>query len=115
MANMYADDSHTTIASKDITELISMTEKELLYVSDWLRVNKQSANPPKTDFMVIGHQRRINEINDLLPLKLDDSEIKRVGKVKSLGAIVDEGFKCKNQLKSFTGKLAGGLLSFKKA
>ena len=80
-ANMYADDSHTTIASKDITELISMTEMELLYVSDWLRVNKQSANPPKTDFMVIGHQRRINEINDLLPLQRDDSEIKRVGKV----------------------------------
>ena len=67
---MYADDTHTTIASSDIKELVRMTEKELLNISDWLRVSKLSANPKKTEFMVIGHQRRINEIGDLLPLEL---------------------------------------------
>ena len=36
-ANMYADDTHTTIASNDIAELICMTKKELLNSSDWLR------------------------------------------------------------------------------
>ena len=51
--------------------------------------------------------------NDLSPLKLNDSEIKRVGKVKSLSVIVDEGLKWKNQFKSLTGKLAG-LSSLKK-
>ena len=106
-ANMYADDTHTTIASSDIAELISMSKKELLNISDLLKVNKQSANPYKTEFMVIGHQRRINDINDLPSLKLNDTEIKRVGKVKSLGVIVDEGLKWKDQLKSLTGKLAG--------
>ena len=60
-ANMYADDTHTTIASSDRAELISMTKKELLNISDWLRVNKLSLNPQKTEFMVIGHQRRINQ------------------------------------------------------
>ena len=113
-ANIYADDTHTTIASKDITEFISMTKKELLNISDWLRVNKLSANPHKKDFMVIGHQRRINEINNLPPLKLNDNEIKRVEKVKSLGVIVEEGLKWKNQFKSLTGKLAGGVSSLKK-
>ena len=44
---MYADDTHTTIASNDIAELIRMTEKELLHINDWLRVNKLSANPQK--------------------------------------------------------------------
>ena len=43
-ANMYADDTHTTIASNDIRELVRMTKKELLNISDWLRVNKLSAN-----------------------------------------------------------------------
>ena len=47
--------------------------------------------------MTIGHQRRVNEINDLPLLKLKDSEIKRVGKVKSLDVIVDEGLKWKTQ------------------
>ena len=113
-ANMYADDTHTTIVSNDIRELVRMTKKELLNISDWLRVNKLSANPKITEFMVIGHQRRINEIDDLPPLKLNDSEIKRVEKTKSLGVIIDEGLKWKDQYKSLTGKLAGGLSSLKK-
>ena len=70
-----------------------------------MRVNKLSANPQKTEFMIIGHQRRVNEIKELPLLKLNDSEIKRVGKVKSLGVIVDD------QFKSLTGKLAAGLSS----
>ena len=114
---MYADDTHTTIASNDIRELVRMTKKELLNISDWLRVNKLSANPKKTESTestVIGHQRRINEIDDLPPLKLNDSEIKRVEKTKSLGVIIDEGLKWKDQYKSLTGKLAGGLSSLKK-
>ena len=36
------DTTHTTIA-----ELIRMTNKELLNISDWLRVNRLGANPPK--------------------------------------------------------------------
>ena len=72
---MYADDTHTTIASNDVEELVRMTKKELLNINDWLRVNRISANPKKTEFMATGHQRRINEIDDLPPLELNDSEI----------------------------------------
>jgi len=66
-----------------------------------LKVNKVSANREKAEFMVIGHQRRINEFNDLPPLGLNDSKVKRVGEVKSKGVIViiDEGLQRKNQLK----------------
>ena len=46
-ANMYADDTHTTIAYSEIAELIRMTNKEQLNISDWLRVNKLSASPKK--------------------------------------------------------------------
>ena len=63
--------------------------------------------------MVIGHQRRINQINELPQLTLNDSEIKRVGKAKSFGVNVDEGLKWKNQFKSLTGKLAASLSSLK--
>ena len=87
---MYADDTHTAIASGNIAELIRMTKKGLLNISYWLRVNKLIGNPPKTEFMVTGHQRRVNEVKELPSLKLNDSEIKRVGKVKSLGVIVEE-------------------------
>ena len=46
-ASMYADDTHTTIASKDITELSQMMKEELENISEWMRVNKLSANPKK--------------------------------------------------------------------
>ena len=39
---MYADETHTTIVSNDITELIIMTKKVLLNISDWLRLSKLS-------------------------------------------------------------------------
>ena len=96
---MYHDDTHTAITSNDITEHISMTKKELLNTSYWLRLNKVSANSQKPEFMVIGHQSRINEINDLPSLRFNGSKIKRVGKVKSIVVTVDEGLKCKNQSK----------------
>ena len=46
-ANMYADDTHATIASSEIAELLRTTNKELLNISDWLRINKLSASPQK--------------------------------------------------------------------
>ena len=95
-ANMSADNTHTTSGSSDVAELIRMPKREPLNINDWLRVNKLSANPQKTEFMVIGHQRRVNEIKELPSLKLNDSEIKRAGKVKSLGVIVDEELTWKN-------------------
>ena len=52
-ANMYADDIHTTIASNDIKELVRMTKKELFNISDWLRVNKLSANPKKPNLWLL--------------------------------------------------------------
>ena len=64
--------------------------------------------------MVVARQPRINEIDNIPPLELNDSEIKRVEKTKSLGVIIDEGLKWKDQCKLLTRKLAGGLSSLKK-
>ena len=54
-ADKYADDTHKTMASNDITELVSMKKKELLYSSNWMRVNKLSVNSKK--IIAIGHLR----------------------------------------------------------
>ena len=113
--NKYADDTCTTIASSHITELITMTKKDIINISDWLRVNKPNANPQATEFMAIGHQRRMNTINDLPSLKLNDNEINRVGKVKSLCVIVDEGLKWKNQFKSSTEKASRRHINLEKS
>ena len=64
--------------------------------------------------MIIGHPRRINKVEVNETLRLNDSDIKRVKKTKSLGVIVDEGLNWEEQFKTVRGKVRGGLTSLKK-
>ena len=64
--------------------------------------------------MIIGHPRRINNVEVSEPLNLNESEIKRVAKTKSLGVVVDEGLNWDNQLSKVKGKMSGGLRSLRK-
>ena len=45
---MYAEDTHITLTSSNIDVLLTNTNKELRNISEWMRVNKLSANPDKT-------------------------------------------------------------------
>ena len=87
---MYADDTHDTITSNNLENLIENAHRELLNISEWMRIDKLIANPKKTEYMLIGHRRKINKLDVSEPLMLKYSEIKRAKKTKSLGVIVDE-------------------------
>ena len=80
-----------------IDDLIKNTQKELRNISEWMRVNKLSANPQKTEYMVICHPCRVNKVEISEPLNLNDLEIKRVAQTKSLGVVVDEGLNWDDQ------------------
>ena len=112
--NIYADDTNVTIASNDIEKLVADAQEELLNISEWLRVNKLSPNPSKTEYLIIGHPRKTKDVNIPNGLKLNDSEIKRVSKTKSLGVMVDENLKWDEQFKTVKNKICGGLASLKK-
>ena len=90
------------MVSNDIDELAQMMKDELQNISEWMRVNKLSANPKKTEFMFIGHPRRINKIETLAPLKLNSTE-RRVAKAKAREV---ENLSWKEQFKSL--KLVDG-------
>ena len=77
---MYADDTHVTLTSNNIDDLIANAHKELRNVSEWMRVNKLNAKPSKTEFMVIGHPHMVNKVEISEQLNLNDSEIERVAK-----------------------------------
>ena len=76
-AGLYADDTHIYI---------------YLYIYIFIYIlNKLSANPKKTEYMIIRHPRKTNGIEEHDTLRLNDLDIKRVTNTKSLGIIVDEG------------------------
>ena len=77
-------------------------------------MNKLSANPKKTEYMIIGHPRKINKIEVHEPVRLNDSDLKRVMNTKSLGIIVDEGLNWERQYKTVHNKSRGGLQSLRR-
>ena len=113
-ASMYADDTNVTLTSSNVDVLLTNAHQELRNISEGMRINKLSANPEKTEYMIIGHPRRTNKVEILQPLHLNDSEIKRVTKTKSLGVMVDEGLNWEDQFDKVKGKINGGLKSLKK-
>ena len=60
---MYADDTQVTLTSSNTDDLLTNAHKELRYISEWMRINKLSANSKKkTEYMIIGHPRRTNKV-----------------------------------------------------
>ena len=112
-AGMYADDTQVSLASSSVDELVPKAQDELSNISEWMRLNKLSANPQKTEYMFIGHPNRTNKITEQEKLKLNGSEIKRVKKTKSLGVIIDQGLNWEDQFKAIKAKVRGGLASLK--
>ena len=71
-------------------KLIDDASQEMINLSEWMKINKLSPNPQKTEFMVIGHPRKTKHPDLPESLMLNNHRIKRVTKAKSLGLIVDE-------------------------
>ena len=67
---MYADDTHATITSSNLLE---DARRELLSISERMRINELTANPKKTEYMLIGHSRKVNKMDVSEPLVLKNS------------------------------------------
>ena len=67
---MYADDTHVTITSNNLESPLENAQRELLNMTEWMRINKLTANPKKTEYMLIGHPRKVNKIDVSEPLML---------------------------------------------
>ena len=107
--NMYADDTCVTIASENLNDLITDVKNELENISTWMRINKISLNASKSEFMVVGHRRKLNRVHNEVPnLVLNNEVIKRIEKIKYLGININESLNWEEQYKTVKNKLKGG-------
>ena len=61
-------------------------KNELYNISNWMRINKLSLNASKSEFMVVGHRRKLSRVDNELPsLVLNNEVIKRVEKINISG------------------------------
>ena len=107
-AKIYADDTNITIASNDKEKLVADAQAELHNITEWMRVNKLSPNPSKTEYM------KAKGTNFPTGLELGSREIKRVSNTKSPRVMVDEYLNWDEQFKSVKSKICGGLALLKK-
>ena len=77
-SRVYADDTNVIIASDDIQRMIDNASQEMLNLSEWMRINKLSPNPQKTEFMIIGHPLKAKHPSLPERLVLNNRNIKRV-------------------------------------
>ena len=83
-ANLYVDDTEVSLSSNEIGDVIQNFQAELENVSEWMRINKLSVHPEKTEFIVIDLPRRQSKLPELPPFYLDHTGIKQVHKTKYL-------------------------------
>jgi len=66
----------------DKEKLVADAQAGLHNITEWMRVNKLSPNPSKTEYIIIGHPMKANGANAPGGLKLGNKEIKRVSDTK---------------------------------
>ena len=59
---MYADDTTVTYSVEDVETLCDDSNEELANISEWMRSNKLNLNASKSEFLIVGHKRQLNGI-----------------------------------------------------
>ena len=83
-------------------------------IAEWMQLNKLSLNADKSEFMVIGHSRQLNVLNELREIKVNHKKINRVTNTKYLGLNIDENLSWKDQYKTVKTKVKSGLSAIRK-
>ena len=102
---MFADDTQITTSNSDISVILENLNADLLNVSTWMSANKLTLNNNKTEFMVIGSNRRLGQIEKEPSICVGGVGIKNVNVAKSLGLMIDDTLSWSAQIDKITKKL----------
>ena len=92
---LYADDSALIVSGKDPKIIAETLSKELDSCRQWLIDNKLSLHLGKTESILFGTKRKLQNVNSFQVI-CGDSVIKKVKTVKYLGLLLDNNLSCEN-------------------
>ena len=106
-ASMFADDTQIETSSNDVSVMKHELNHDLENVSTWLSANKLTLNKMKTEYMIIGSNKRLkhSQIHLEPHIHIGESRIDRVKTTKSLGLMIDESLIWNAQVDKITGKV----------
>jgi hypothetical protein len=104
--DMFADDTQIATSNSDINVILENLNTDLINV--WMSANKLTLNNKKTEFMVIGSNKRLGQRVQEPVICVRGTEIKKVNATKSLGLMIDDTLCLSAQVEKITKKVNTG-------
>ena len=107
------DDTSLFFSSKSIHLMNECVNEDLRYLKSWLNANKLSLNVTKTQSLVIGGRKRLNDIEKVGRVKplfnVGEETVSIIKEAKYLGVMVDQYFNWKEQITAIKKKVSRGI------
>ena len=111
--NMYADDTSLSFSSKSIPLINECVNEDLGYLKSWLNANKLSLNVTKTQSLVIGGRKRLNDMEKVEGVKplfnVGEETVSIIKQAKYLGVMVDQHLNWKEHISTIKKKVSRGI------
>ena len=101
---LFADDACLLYSSNNSEDVENTMNKELIKISNWLKINKLTVNYSKSNFMLFTRTKCHKNIC----IKIEEKLLARVKEVKYLGVILDEGLIWKAHIDHLKDKIVKG-------
>ena len=111
--DIFADDTQIASASNDNKILAGKLNNDLVNISDWIVANKLSLNASKTECMLIGSHKKLQQNRNNFLIEIDKEPIECVNVWKSLGVTIDETLTWHFHVHLITKKVNSGLYVLK--
>ena len=103
-----------SLAGEHIQEIESTMNSDFTCINEWLLANKLSLNVVKTEFILIGSARKLNNIATQPDLKVNHVKIKQVYKATILGVELDDKLSWNEHIDKIANKVTSGIGAIRK-
>ena len=110
---LFADDTNIFLEDKDVNNVITRMNTEILNIIDWINANKLSLNVSKTKYMIFHTQGKSVASN--LTVNINDKTIDKVNHIKFLGVEIDSKLNWSEHIKVVKKKISKGIGIISKA
>ena len=97
---LFVDDTQFFISIEDIEDTTRKIYNILSDIKEWMNKKKLKLNEGKTEVLLIGTKRNVQNFNDMDTMQIGDNRIELKDSVKDLGVRIDKGLTLNEQINS---------------
>ena len=96
---LFADDTTITLYShSDFISKFDMIDSELQEVTNWFKANKLSVNASKTNYMLLGTNYKLSQLDESASIILHNTNLERVNDTEFIGVTINENINWTNHI-----------------